>query len=188
MKDTLITLVVSALLGATAQSASIVYTFSGTGSGTVNSTTFVDVPFTIQVFADTSNIVGPSGSFYEVPDDSSTITIPGIGTATFTGNLRVFALSTAVGFGRVAGGDLLDMDHPTGFQGITLGTDWGPVFDASPFAFNQFVNEPSSLGNVTLSSASDVTFTAGAGAVPEPSTALLGLGGALGMLLVRRRA
>jgi hypothetical protein len=147
----------------------IIYTFNGTAIGSAGTRNFADALFTIDVFADTAD-VQQSQRIFSVNDVRSTIEIEEIGVGTFTTDKLVFCnqqLSTLglnIRLGE-SGRDLLDMAEPP-FANYELRTSFGPIFEPTPHAVSLFVNQPSTLGNITLSSARDVTFVARV--VPEP--------------------
>jgi len=85
MKRIFICGVVLIVLNGTARAGSAIYTFSGTGSGSLDAIPFSDVAFTITSTADTANIgLGTPFGIWVVPDIETTISISGIGSAAFT--------------------------------------------------------------------------------------------------------
>ncbi len=176
-------------LGTTcAMGAPITFTWDGTASGTVGMTSFVDAAFTITMTADTDS-VGTGPYYMYLVGLSTTIDVAGIGTATFTAPKQILVAPEyhGLGFEAVGGYDYLDMSS-TAFDTYDLTTDLGPVFDAAPVAVGQFANVGSSLGDITLVRAYDVTFNArteDSGSVPEPSALAFVLCGAVGAGLLR---
>ena len=145
--------------------ASITYTITGTGSGQVGASTFTNAAYTIQVTADTAQVVplGTPGNLgFEVPSLTALITVAGIGTVTVTEPTRMFVSNTHVGAGFSRILDLLDVEHPL-FATWDLKTPIGPLADLEPFAIAQFTDLSTSLGLMTLSSSSNVTFEATGG-------------------------
>lgn len=179
LKSTFINFLLASGLGVTAQAAPVTYTFSGTAGGTVNGTPFTAAAFTIRVFADTVSIRPGPPNFFQVDDLFSTLDLAGFASATFIRNERVFVNQSlsVLGFSHAESSgarDLLDINGAP-FATYNLASSLGPIFDATPFAFEQLSNEPSSLGPITFTQASNVTFTASV--IPEPaSLALLLLG------------
>lgn len=168
----------------TANAAPITYQFRATGgNGEFNGNQFNDAAFLITVTADTSNIVEFSPGIYDV-DGIATIEMPGVTTGTFVTPTRVYSnnLVPGAGFSRsrtIGGSDLLDLDEPA-FAGYALTAPFGPVFEDTPLAVDQFSNVQLDTGMLSFFSVDTVTFVA----LPEPMTAaLLGLGG----LFIRRR-
>jgi len=167
-----------------AQATPITFSFTGAGSGNLDTTVFTDVAFEVLISADTDDvsydIYGPDIPIIE--DLSGTIDISGVGIGTFVEPLYVFDNQTtnAVGFGNRTEYDLIDLPViSVGLDTYDLTTYFGPITDQDPF-FGQFVNVKLSIGALTFTSMSYATFTA----VPEPGTVLLV---ALGGLVIRRR-
>ena len=145
--------------------ASITYTITGTGSGHVGASVFTDAAYTIQVTADTAQVTplgSPTNVGFEVPSLTALITVAGIGTATVTESTRMFVSNTYTGTGFARFLDLLDVEHPL-FATWDLKTPIGPLADLEPFAIAQFTDLSTSLGLMTLSSSSNVTFEATGG-------------------------
>lgn len=158
----------------------ITMTFEGTGTGTVGATPFTDASFIVTLTIETDN----NGLFEGDPDTPvtewapATVDIDGIGLASFSATKRVFCNQSAevLGLNNSVAFDLIDIDSPQ-FATYDLTTGFGPVFDANPSAWYQFVNVPTNLGDVTFTDMSDVTFTAvlAASEVPmsSPTTSIL---------------
>ena len=159
-----------------AEAASVTYTFTGVGSGTVDAASFTDAAFAIRVVADTDQIIQfMDGRFriFSVEDLSSSIEIVGIGSGEFDREERVFVnqTSSALGFSHSIGEggvDLLDIGHPS-FATYDLSTSFGPVVGIP--LIDEFSGEPSTLGSILLFSAHDISFNAVV--VPEPSSILV---------------
>jgi hypothetical protein len=192
---TLITVLLGTLVSiTTVRAASIVYTFSGIGSGSIGGSDFTDAAFTIQVLADTTGVHLTTGSFpvLAVEDISSTLAIQGFQTATFTEGERVFVSQSGqiLGFGRsefrseFPGRDLLDIMSPT-FATYDLRRAFGPLAAGNPSAVWQNLVEGTTLGGVTFYAAKSITFTASL--VPEPS-GTIPVALAVGLTIARRRA
>ena len=111
-----------------AQAAPIIYTISSVGSGSLGSNSFNDASFTITATADTSQISLLSAGVFIVPDLSATISISGLGTATFTSATNFSNENTeAVGINSGPGAlDILDVLNPV-FETYNLSTSIGPV-------------------------------------------------------------
>jgi len=145
--------------------ASITYTFTGTGSGHIGVSVFTNAAYTIQVTGDTAQVTplgDPTNQGSVVPSLTALITVAGIGTATVTEPTQWFVSNTYVGTGFSRGSDLLDVEHPL-FATWDLKTPIGPLADLEPFAIGQFTDLSTSLGLMTLSSSSNVTFEATGG-------------------------
>jgi hypothetical protein len=167
-----------------AQATPITFSFTGVGSGNLDTTVFTDAAFEVLISADTDDvsydIYGPDIPIIE--DLSGTIDISGIGIGTFVNPLYVFDNQTTatVGFGNSIQYDLVDLCVVgVGLDTYDLTTPFGPITDLDPF-FGQFNNVKLSIGSLTFTSMSYGTFTA----IPEPGTVLLV---AVGGLVIRRR-
>jgi len=168
-----------------AQATPITFSFTGVGSGNLDTTVFTDAAFEVLISADTDDvsydIYGPDTPAIE--DLSGTIDISGVGIGTFVNPLYVFdnQKNSAVGFGNLTEYDLIDLFViGVGLDTYDLTTPFGPITDLDPF-FWQFVDVNLSIGVLTFTSMSYATFTA----IPEPTTVLLvGLGG---LALLRRK-
>ena len=158
--------------------AAIVYTLSGFGSGTIGNEQFTDAAFTLELFANTNDVMtlqlpdggGGFNTVHSVDEDSSRITIGGIGNALFAAPMRFFCnQSGTAGFGHGIDPkiDLLNVSD-SALVGYDLRSAFGPIqSDAADHFFN---NETTTRGGLTFSAMRDVTFTA---VVPEPSVAVV---------------
>ena len=179
----LLATVVAALLLAftNAFAATTHYTITGTGSGSLNGTSFNDMSFSFDLIGD------PALASTIDPLVSATISISTLGTATFSIPTRLGfnTGNSAVYFSR---GDASHLDLFDFFvqAGSLVNGLVGPfsVAGTDVFALGQFVGVGTSLGALTFTSSSDVVFTA---AVPEPETYAMLMAG-LGLLgVVARR-
>ncbi len=169
----------------------ITYTMTATASGNLAGTSFTNAAITVTSLADTGNVFVAGGVFpnlnYEVVAATSTISIAGFPTATFTDPM--FWLDPN-GAGDIIFGDFAAGNGILGFTKLFAGLEtynlrssFGPIFSPFDFetsVFNNFVNIPTNEGNLSLVANND-TFTAS----PEPASVLLADLGALGMLAVR---
>jgi len=168
----------------------ILFTFQGIGSGSVGAVGFTNASFTLTQSSDTSLITSFSNGFaltYETPPASgASIAIAGFGsgilsTVTDVADVQqspssFVALAIASTGGDVAG-------RGTTFDTYNLESAVGPIITPSQFVSNFTV--ASTLGGVSFTSISNLTFTATT--VPEPSTIpLLGAGLLLELALSRR--
>jgi hypothetical protein len=140
--------------------------FHGTGSGTVGATPFTDAEFNITLTIETTE-----NSLYApgVPITATyptTIWIAGVGTGTFTTGKRVFDNQgvSVLGLNNLVAADLINLSDPA-FATYDLTTPLGPILDPSPF-YAQFDGITSSMGDITFTAMSNVTFVAAADPIP----------------------
>ena len=187
-----------------AKADTITYTFQGTGSGSIGDDSFSHMQFTITVTADTNDIseftltCGSSPcTILDVPATTATITVDGL-TSAITSSIGVFDNQTVgvLGLSRITGPgpggismDLLDLTDPT-FTTYNLMTSLGPVGPLGVGNLPEFNCSAgcvvTDLGDLTLTSASKVTFTDPV-STPEPSAILLLGCGALALVALRRK-
>jgi hypothetical protein len=138
---------------------------------------------------DTSTITG-SGIFYDI--GPATVTVAGIGTATFTDTMEVFSNQgnhfAGIEDAQPAMGDVLDVFN-TAFDTYALNTAIGQLSGKPEGSPGQ--SFPTSLGAFILTSSGNgdhpATFTAATvGSVPEPATLGL-LTAGIALFLIRRR-
>ena len=172
----------------------ITYIFQGIGSGSVDSVAFTSVPFRIEQASNTNLVTGfvsgPAIVFQTPPASGASIAIAGFGTgslSTVTDVLDVqqppssfiaFAISST-------GGDF--GGRGTTFDTYNLQSNIGPIITTSQFTTGFTV--ASTLGTVSISSLSNLTFSAipTPTTVPEPSAFLpIGVGLLLGVAFSRR--
>jgi hypothetical protein len=194
------------LLGAqTAGADAIVYTFQGVGTGSIGNTPFTRSPFTITLTADTNSIsqfalpcTPAPCTVLDVPATAATISVDGL-TAAITSPIGVFDNQTiaALGLSRITGlgsggigSDLMDLSNAA-FSGYGLTGPFGPVGPVNLGGLSEFSCSAgcvtTELGNLTLTSASQVTFTDPI-STPEPASVLLLGSGLLIIAGIRRRA
>jgi len=192
-----LSLAVALTLAAGAASATpIFYTLTATATGTLGATPFTGTAITVNSVADTTGAfvasMSGSDSNWENIAFSSTITIAGIGTETFTDQTFWVDPNGAgdIIFGDVDGGvffgGILGLTQLlSGLTTYNLQSAFGPVFSAFDFetgAFNAFQNIQTSGGLLSLTASND-TFTA---ITPEPATFLFAGLGLLVLAALRR--
>jgi PEP-CTERM motif len=177
-----------------AKAALINYSFTGTGSGTLDNLGFVDAPFAVSINADTNDVAfQPSLGAFGILNLGGTIDITGVGVATFTLPLFIFGGNglDAVGFGNLdANGNLIAIFQTgLGLATYDLASNFGPVTGTNA-NLSQFQNVATDLGTLGFTTMSEVTFVSTVTGVPEPSSFVLSGAGILGFLgyrLSRRR-
>ena len=177
-----------------ARSAPIVYTFSGTGTGSFGATPFANSHFLITATADTRDVSAVDSYVSQILVQSATVQVDGFNTGQFQIGLRLFqgpyysippgsAGDATVGLSLATGPDLLDLFHPA-FVGYALIHNLGPVFVPVPDYQSRlsFNNIPTTTAPMTLGSSLNVTFTATL--VPEPSGVAVFSAGVFLLILV----
>ena len=159
----------------TARADTIDYIFSGIASGNVNGTAFSNASFTIDLTGDTNTVFNPPffSSIFENLG-AATISLAGFGSGVFTTPHGVFDNQgvPVAGFSHVNAGqisaDELDISN-SAFATYDLTTAIGPL--SVSLATLSLSNDPTTIGTVTFSTASNLSFQATtAAAVPEPAT------------------
>jgi hypothetical protein len=144
-------------LSASAYGIPIIFTFSGSATGTANGVPFTSVPFTITYSSDTSLLQPPGSGFNFYPDTTASISIAGVGSGTLSNKFQVF---TQVGTSLVFLYDRLGtasfgIVYPDLAQ-VPFGSAFGPIFVT--LAPGSVLHEsPSSLGAISFSSLSNLT-------------------------------
>ena len=165
------------------------YVFNGTANGSVGGQTFTDMTLSVTGPADTKNIVnGGPFKFNEIDFNpgAAILSIGGVGSGTFSNLVFVVdnygnGVLLLGGLFGLATSDIINLtDADLGsnvFSTYFLNTSIGPIGPAPDEAVAAWRNIPTSLGNVTVTSYTDVTFQATV--VPEPSSNALLIGGLL---------
>ena len=163
------------------------FTFTGVGSGGLNSTNFTDVEYEVLISADTDDISYPQRlDIPAIVGLSGTINLSGLGMGSFVQPLNVFNNQTAnvVGFGDWSIPlDLISLFvDGVGLDTYDLTTSFGAINDGDPI-FEQFIGVVLDIGGLRFTDMSYATFESNV--VPEPTTLLLfGFGG---LALLRKR-
>ena len=165
------------LTAGSALASTIEYTFIGTGSGTVGAFSFFDVSVTVQVLGNTTGVVTEGPGVFINPGTTSVI-IPGVGDVVVTDATQMFSnIESGIGIGDNTSDLAMFYLSPSG--GYNLMTNYGPLFNATPGAADQFHGIGTADGILNMSLWENVTFTATL--APEPSTLstflLVGLAG-----------
>ena len=171
------------------------YVFTGTGTGNLGTSNFVNADFTVTVWGNTCNVM-------EIlrPDTFTNralmakVEVAGVGSAMVTEETGVFSnidpVIDAVGWSEFIGDDLqLDITNmrPAGVTAANykLTTNFGPVFDPTPFGFQVTVSTDAGIFDVQ--NIRDGSFTARikeaiGGDISPMSTSALLLAGSQNMM------
>ncbi|MEM7224829.1 MAG: PEP-CTERM sorting domain-containing protein [Pseudomonadota bacterium] len=180
-----------------ARAVPIDYFFTGTANGVIGGANFNGAAFTLSVWADTDDVVEPFAGVFNVPAMSATIEIAGIGTATITDPVGVFANNNvvpgqipAVGFSRFAGGlavtDLINTVQDFSFSTYDLQSAFAQT--ATTLDCCLFFNLGTDLGALGMDVDGPGTFQATVkGEIPEPASLALFAIALGGLGFMRRR-
>ena len=167
-----------------AEAGLITYTESTIATGTLGSHAFSNAMIVLTFVGDTTNVQQTSPSLYVNPAGTATLTVAGLGMATFTDQIQVFDdQKYALGFTDLAiNKDILD-EAAGAFNTYDLKTAIGPVVGVLyPGTGPSFSTDQ---GGLVLTSASAMA-TFRSSTVPEPSSlALCGIAGAFALVIAR---
>jgi hypothetical protein len=161
----------------------ITFVFDGTATGTLGAQTFSDADLSVTALGDTANIPAPDSVGVIRFNTPVTIKVAGLGSTTIAsgGQVGCVPADQFVYFG-VGPSDIQVFD--SSFATYLFKTAIGPVFEATDPSTVDWMNMSTPQGNLTVSSYTDLTFTAtvsgggdggGGNAVPLPSAAWLSL-------------
>jgi len=177
------------LTAATASADPIIYTFNGTGSGTVGTSNFFRQPITITVLGNTENVINAMAGIFVNASLNTSIDIPGIAPIRVEDLTNMFSNSTPNSAGIGIGDSTLHLALfgliPANSYNLT--SDFGPLFNANPVAATEFVNVATSEGTLDMTSWTNVTFNASLSPVPELGSVLLLGAGLLGVTVMGLR-
>ena len=174
-----------------AMAGSITYTESDTASGTLGTASFTNALVTISFSGNTSTVSQTSLGFWENDTGTTTVTIAGIGTETFTDAMFAFdnqgAIAAGIGDNSCTGcrGSVMDTFN-LAFGSYDLMSAIGPLSGGVFIRPDLSYGTNSGLLNFSSAGATS-TFTATTTAVPEPACLMLLGSGVLGLAGVVRR-
>jgi hypothetical protein len=157
---------------------------TGTGSGTLGAQAFTNAAFTVAWVSDTSGVFLQVGTPVTAAANAP-INIAGQPAASFTSpGVHIFQ-NSVVGFSQGTGPDLIGYWQDNGYS-LTSGAQFGPATIATDSVISQFVNIPTTQGNLTFTSMSNITLQITPNAVPTLGEwGLLLLGVVLAVLAFR---
>ena len=144
-----------------ARSQEIIYTLTGTGDGELGENVFSGASFTITSVADIRQVMNLSPGLYIVTNSTATVSVSGIGKATFTipttsiSNQRI----PGVGISAPVQNLLIFMaDNNVKFASYGLTNNLGPLTGEPRFDYA--AGFATTMGDFTLTSATNATFQA----------------------------
>jgi uncharacterized protein (TIGR03437 family) len=156
--------------------APITLTMTGTGSGSLGAKEFLSASFSFTLTGDTTTLQVPSCCSGDIDTNSGTpnmFSISGIGTGTINDNQVIWTDKMGtLGIAHFNDGDLIDIFSTT-LAGFALTNSIGPITAAPEFVGScpgaDCTSFNTSLGTLTFSSVSTVTFTATVMTAPVPN-------------------
>jgi hypothetical protein len=173
----------------------ITFVFDGTASGVLGAQNFSNADLSVTAVEDTAEVPGPTAPFgiISFTPDLVTIDISTVGTTTVP-NAYVFDTqsSGAAGFGVTSGSDSIQIYDPS-LATYDMKSPIGPIFEAADPSVSDWTDMPTSMGDLTVNSYTNLTFTATLGGggngnvVPAPSAGWLSLIGLPIVVIAARR-
>ena len=160
-----------------ALAAPIMFTHTGTGSGTIDEVSFSDAEFTITALGATENrqVTGP-GLTYFIDHDSASIEINGVGTLEFVTATRTFVnpVVSLVGFSRAGSGgfDLFNGPNNVAFSTWDMLDSIGPINGSGVLLLWDALPVVTDAGVLVFSDSTSIA-TFQAVVVPEPASMFL---------------
>jgi hypothetical protein len=182
MGKNLKTIALALLLTGSVFAANQTYTFTGTATGTLNSTPFTGASFSVVGVGDptTVNCTLSSGNVCQLVLNAgaASFTVGGLGGGTFTAGTQLtdnhIAEGGVVAFGFTTGVDAIELEDTlsgnTAFATYNLQALFGPSLPQAQNLASGFSNTPTSAGNLTVTSLANYTFQVTAGGVVTPPT------------------
>lgn len=158
---------VGSLLCSPAQ-ANLTYVFTGVGSGTLGTSSFTEVPFSITAQGDPTLVSNPFDRIFRLEGVSALLEIQGLGSANFSFVPNLAVNQNSSGTSPAVGISDPVQDKSIFFVGSSLLASYDlrstfPVIEGRALT-NSSVSFPTTRGLFTIESASSASFTA----VPEP--------------------
>ena len=117
-----------------ARAEPIVYTMQATATGTLGQTPYTNALITLTFTGNTDDVTS-AGTLFQISIGTATVTVAGIGTATFTDKMAVtdVQFNSQIGFQDLTNSnDVLDIIDPA-FASYQLRTSIGPISTQAPF-------------------------------------------------------
>jgi hypothetical protein len=167
------------------QATPITYYNQVVASGMLGTTSFTDALVTVTFNGDTANVTG-GGGFYSNMVGTGTLTIAGLGTATFIDDVYAFVNQSALAAGiadNTMGGSISDT-YNGAFAAYDLMTAIGPL-SGDPFIRPDLTFGTDQGGFNMTGTSGEATFWATTGTIPEPGGFLLVTTGLLALVIRR---